>query len=104
MGANIALNLADHGHKAVGFDCSEASVAAAAASGIEVAPTLKALVESLPMPRVLWVMVPCGEPTESCVTSLLELLDEGDILIDAGNSFFKDSQRGDGRGEGRSLP
>ena len=93
MGANIALNLADHGHKAVGFDCSEASAAAAAASGIEVVPTLEALVEALPAPRVLWVMVPCGEPTESCVTSLLELLDEGDILIDAGNSFFKDSQR-----------
>lgn len=93
MGANIALNLADHGHKAVGFDCSEASVAAAAASGIEVAPTLEALVEALPMPRVLWVMVPCGEPTESCVTSLLEILDKGDILIDAGNSFYKDSQR-----------
>lgn len=93
MGANIALNLADHGHKAVGFDCSEASVAAAAASGIEVAPTLEALVEALPMPRVLWVMVPCGEPTESCVTSLLEILDKGDILIDAGNSFYKDSRR-----------
>lgn len=38
-------------------------------------------------------MVPCGEPTESCVTSLLEILDKGDILIDAGNSFYKDSQR-----------
>ncbi len=93
MGLNIARNLSDHGHRAVGFDASAEACECAKTSGIEVCTSLAALVEALPQPRVLWVMVPCGEPTEACVTELLSLLDAGDVLIDAGNSHYRDSMR-----------
>lgn len=93
MGLNIALNLIDHGHRAVGYDACADALAQAQNSGVEAAESMEELVSSLPTPRVLWVMVPSGAPTEVCVEQLLGLLDQGDILIDAGNSFYRDSKR-----------
>lgn len=93
MGLNIALNLIDHGHRAVGYDACADALAQAQKTGVEVAESMEELVSSLPTPRVLWVMVPSGAPTEVCVEQLLGLLDQGDILIDAGNSFYRDSKR-----------
>ena len=93
MGANIACNLVDHGHRVVGFDACGSAVEAARAAGIETVDSMKSLIDQLPSPHVLWVMVPCGEATESCLGQALDLLEKDDILIDAGNSFYKDSKR-----------
>lgn len=93
MGANIALNLIEHGHRVVGYDASPDALEAASARGIATAKTMTALAEALPIPRVIWAMVPCGEATEACLHEALDVLDEGDILIDAGNSNYRDSIR-----------
>ena len=91
MGANIALNLLDHGHRVVGYDASQAAVDAAKAADISTAESMAALAQALPQPRVMWVMVPCGAPTDACLTDALKVLEPGDILIDAGTSFYQDS-------------
>lgn len=93
MGKSIACNLSDHGHVAHGFDTNPDMRAATEAEGIATYDSMVDLVASLPTPRVLWVMVPCGEPTEVCMAQALELLDPEDVLIDAGNSFYRDSMR-----------
>ena len=92
-GANVALNLMDHGHEAVGFDASAEAREKAAREGITAVASMAELVGSLTAPRVLWVMVPSGAATEACFTEALELLEPGDVLVDAGNSMYKDSLR-----------
>ncbi len=84
MGGNMAERLRAHGHDVVGYD--------AFSDGTEV-PTLEALVEALPAPRVVWVMVPAGGPTEDTVASLATLLSAGDVVIEGGNSNWHDSVR-----------
>jgi 6-phosphogluconate dehydrogenase len=84
MGGNMAERLRAHGHEVVGYDVfSDATDVA----------TLEALVEALPAPRLVWVMVPAGEPTEDTVNSLAGLLAKGDVVIDGGNSNWRDSAR-----------
>jgi 6-phosphogluconate dehydrogenase len=84
MGANMAARLEEHGHDVVGYDpFSEAS---------EV-DSLEALVAALDPPRVVWVMVPAGDPTEDTVAALVALLDAGDVVVEGGNSNFHDSVR-----------
>jgi 6-phosphogluconate dehydrogenase len=94
MGGNMATRLGQRGHEVVGYDAfSDASQVA----------SLAELVERLDAPRVVWVMVPAGDPTEDTVTQLGDLLAEGDVVIDGGNSNWRDSVR---RGEalaGRSI-
>jgi 6-phosphogluconate dehydrogenase len=93
MGGNMATRLVRRGHKVVGHARSEASRAAAAANGAEVMDSLEGLVTALEPPRAVWLMIPAGEPTESTVASLSELLDGGDLVVDGGNSNFTDSVR-----------
>jgi 6-phosphogluconate dehydrogenase len=84
MGGNMAERLRAHGHDVVGYDVfSEATDV----------PTLEALVAALPAPRVVWVMVPAGDPTEDTVKSLETLLEPGDVLVEGGNSNWRDSVR-----------
>jgi 6-phosphogluconate dehydrogenase len=84
MGGNMAARLRDHGHDVVGYDAfSDASDVAA----------LPELISALDPPRVVWVMIPAGEPTEATVAELAEQLAAGDVVIDGGNSNFHDSQR-----------
>jgi 6-phosphogluconate dehydrogenase len=84
MGGNMAERLREHGHAVVGFDpSSDAS---------EVAD-LGALVAALESPRVVWVMVPAGSPTEDTVSHLAELLAAGDVIVEGGNSNWHDSVR-----------
>jgi 6-phosphogluconate dehydrogenase len=84
MGANMAERLRQHGHEVVGFDpFSEASSVA----------TLEELVAALPSPRMVWVMVPAGDPTEETVTALAGLLAPDDVVIEGGNSNWRDSTR-----------
>ena len=85
--------LIDGGHRVAAFDRNPEAVDHIATLGATPCKTPESLVESLTPPRVVWVMVPSGEPTESTITLLLELLSQGDIIVDGGNSNFRDSMR-----------
>jgi 6-phosphogluconate dehydrogenase len=76
-----------------GFDPSEEARGAAEKQGIKPVAKLAALVEALPTPRALWLMLPAGQVTEETLTGVLPLLAKGDIVIDGGNSNFHDTQR-----------
>ncbi len=93
MGANMARRLIKGGHNCVGFDVNVTNVESLKKEGGQGAESLQALIASLPTPRILWCMLPAGELTETTVVSLSEMLDTGDIVIDGGNSFYKDDVR-----------
>ncbi len=93
MGANMAKRLMADGHDCVGFDVNETNVENLKKAGASGVTTLEELVTTLKAPRVIWCMVPAGEITEKTVATLAELLDKDDIVIDGGNSFYKDDVR-----------
>ncbi|GAC1327320.1 MAG: decarboxylating 6-phosphogluconate dehydrogenase [Mycobacteriales bacterium] len=84
MGKNMAERLRRGGHTVVGFDSSPD------ARDVD---SLEDLVKALPTPRVVWVMVPAGDPTYQTVGTLGELLEAGDVIVDGGNSRYTDDQR-----------
>jgi 6-phosphogluconate dehydrogenase len=93
MGANMAERLVRGGHRVVAFDRSPEAVAASVARGSEGAASLDELVTKLGTgPRVAWVMVPAGDPTQMTIDALAALMGEGDIIIDGGNSNYKQTQ------------
>jgi 6-phosphogluconate dehydrogenase len=93
MGANMAQRLLRGGHDVTGFDPDATARQALATAGGAGADSLQALVQALPAPRVLWLMVPAGRITDDTVDALLPLLSEGDTVIDGGNSNYKDTLR-----------
>ncbi|WP_225048439.1 phosphogluconate dehydrogenase (NAD(+)-dependent, decarboxylating) [Lacticaseibacillus kribbianus] len=93
MGLNLIQNLQDHGIEVAANDLSDSALEAAGATGATVCTDLEALRQALPTPRIVWVMVPAGKPTDATITVLSELLDPDDIVIDGGNSFYQDSLR-----------
>jgi 6-phosphogluconate dehydrogenase len=94
MGGNMARRLKRAGHELVVNTHTPAKVKAYAEElGAQGAYSLAELVEKLPQPRVVWVMVPAGEATEATVQALGGLLAAGDVLVDGGNSYFKDDVR-----------
>ena len=93
MGANMARRLHRGGHVVTGFDPSPAARDALAADGIAVAATLDGLTTGRGQPRVLWMMVPAGEVVDASIDALRPLLSPGDVLVDGGNSWYRDSQR-----------
>ena len=80
-------------HDVVAYDINPTAVAEAGELGAEQANSLEELAGSLPTPRVVWIMVPAGAPVESVIDGLEPTLEDGDILIDGGNSHYKDSVR-----------
>src|ERR1700720_4220373 len=92
-GGNIVRRLLRHGHPCVVFDQNPAAVESLAKEGASGGRDLEGLVAKLEKPRAVWVMLPAGEITERTVTRLSELLERGDIIIDGGNSFYKDDIR-----------
>ena len=96
MGANMTLRLLRDGHELVVTDLNAAAVQTATELGAQAAADVAGIAAILPAPRVVWVMVPHGAPTESSIQALGELLSEGDIVIDGGNSNYKETMR---RGE-----
>jgi len=93
MGGNMAERLRLGGHQVVGFDFNPDAVARLTATGNVGVGTLQSLVQNLNARRAIWIMVPQGKPVDDTIGQLLPLLNPGDILIDGGNSNYKDSQR-----------
>lgn len=93
MGLNLALNANDCGHEIVGFDATASAKEQAKEAGLLVADSIAHLVEQLPSPKVVWVMVPSGKITEEVVMEVAKHVSAGDIIIDGGNSNYKDSVR-----------
>lgn len=93
MGFNLALNLRDHGHQVVAYNRSSDKTKAAQAQGIEGVYALKDLAAALTPPRVIWLMLPAGDPVEIILQQFIPLLGVGDIVVDGGNSYYQDSMR-----------
>ncbi|HYM86252.1 MAG TPA: decarboxylating 6-phosphogluconate dehydrogenase [Pseudoxanthomonas sp.] len=93
MGANMAERLVRGGHGASGFDRSADARSLAADKGITPAASLAELIDQLPAPRVLWLMVPAGQIVDDTLAQLLPLLSRNDVVVDGGNSNYKDTMR-----------
>ncbi|MFT4412978.1 phosphogluconate dehydrogenase (NAD(+)-dependent, decarboxylating) [Fredinandcohnia humi] len=93
MGYNLALNMKEKGHDVIANDVNKESMEAISKEGITTAPSVKELVDSLQSPKVVWLMVPAGNITEQVLTEVSGYLSEGDIIIDGGNSNYKDTLR-----------
>jgi len=93
MGANMTRRLMRGGHQLVVSDLSPDAVKELAGEGATGSSSLDDLVAKLSPPRAAWVMVPAGDATEKTVQSLLSRMQAGDIIIDGGNSYFKDDVR-----------
>ena len=83
MGANMVLRLEHDGHEVVTYT----------RSGRGTAQSLEELVGSLEAPRVVWLMIPAGDPTEQALAEVLDLVEPGDVVVDGGNSNFRDTKR-----------
>ena len=93
MGLGIGRRLLTHGYDVTGFDRDSAARSGAADSGIVVAESVKEVVAGLDEPRTMWLMVPAGAATEEVVLEMAVHLSEGDLLVDGGNSYYRDSMR-----------
>jgi 6-phosphogluconate dehydrogenase len=93
MGGNMAQRLMRGGHRVVGFDPDADARKALEDDGGGSADSLQALVDALPAPRIVWMMVPAGKITDGTVDTLAGLLAPGDVVVDGGNSNYKDTLR-----------
>jgi len=93
MGGNMVKRLLGGGHRVVVSDRSADAIAASVAAGAVGSESLADLVSKLPAPRTVWVMVPSGGPTDNVIDELAGVMSAGDLIVDGGNSNFKDSQR-----------
>ncbi len=103
MGGPMVERLLQGGHEIVAFDPVEAAIKAAEAKGALPASSLQDLVAKLDVPRVVWIMVPSGNPTGKTISALSSLLEKGDIVIDGGNSWYKDSMQRAQTLEGKGI-
>jgi len=93
MGGNIARRLMRGDHEVVAYDRDQSIASALIEDGATQADSLIDLIDKLAAPRVVWVMLPAGDPTEETIQALAERLAPGDIIIDGGNTFYKDDIR-----------
>ena len=93
MGLNMTIRLLRGGHRVAAFDRGAEAVQGAASNGATAADSLAALVAACPAPRTLWLMIPAGAPVDETIASLRPLLSPGDLIVDGGNSNYKDSRR-----------
>jgi len=93
MGGNIVRRLMKDGHACVVWDRDPAPGQALAAEGATAADSLEDLVRKLDKPRAVWVMLPAGGPTDETIARLGEIMDSGDVVLDGGNSFYRDDIR-----------
>ena len=90
MGGNIARRLMDAGHECVVYDVSEKAVQTLVGEGATGAGSIAELVKALPAPRAVWVMLPEGKITGDAIAALSDAMEANDVVIDGGNSFYKD--------------
>lgn len=93
MGANMATRLLEGGHRVIAFDVNAEAVDRMESKGAAGARSMNDVRDKLAAPRAIWVMVPSGAPTEETLDTLSRHLEPGDVLIDGGNSNYKDSMR-----------
>ena len=93
MGGNMVERLMRHGHQLVVYDRSDEAMAKYAGMGATAASDLRGVVAALTSPRIIWIMVPAGDPVDTTIETLRPLLAAGDIIIDGGNSNFHDTLR-----------
>jgi 6-phosphogluconate dehydrogenase len=93
MGGNIARRLIRNGHEVVVYDRDSKAVASLGGDGATGTADLAKLVQQLRPPRAVWVMLPAGKITEDTIVALAKLLQAGDIVLDGGNTFWKDDIR-----------
>jgi 6-phosphogluconate dehydrogenase len=93
MGGGIVRRLMRDGHSCVGYDVSRDAVQALAADGAEGSASLEEFASKLAKPRTAWVMVPAGAITDQTISSLAEVLESGDVIVDGGNSHYHDDIR-----------
>lgn len=93
MGFNMVQRLLQDGHQVVAWDPSEDTVREIEKLGAVAADSLTDLTEKLPAEKVVWLMVPAGKPVDENLEALLGLLDKNDIIIDGGNSYWKETQQ-----------
>ncbi len=93
MGGNMAVRLVRGKHRVVGYARHPEVVAAVVKEGAEGASSLKELVGKLKPPRIVWLMIPSGAPVDQTLESLHPLLSRGDLIVDGGNSYYRDTLR-----------
>jgi 6-phosphogluconate dehydrogenase len=93
MGANMTERLLGAGHRVVSYDRSWQAVESVVRKGAAGADSLKAMAAALKPPRVVWLMVPAGDPVEQTIQALVPELKSGDAIVDGGNSYYKDTLR-----------
>ncbi|MFZ0892388.1 MAG: decarboxylating 6-phosphogluconate dehydrogenase [Thermoplasmata archaeon] len=93
MGANMTERLIKGGHRVVGFARTKATVDAVVAQGAVGAYSLAELVQKLATPRIVWLMIPSGAPVDQTLEELHALLAPGDLIVDGGNSYYRDTLR-----------
>ena len=93
MGMNMARRLMQGNHEIIAYDLSKEAVKAITAEGAIGATSLQQVVEMLSAPRIVWIMLPAGKPVEETINQLKELLSPEDIIIDGGNTYYKDDLR-----------
>src|ERR1019366_3590181 len=93
MGAFMVERLVRGGHRVVGYDRDAAAVARVVSVGGEGADSLASLAGKLGRPKAIWIMVPPGAPVDETIAALTPHISKNDILIDGGNSNYKDTQR-----------
>ncbi|UWU94566.1 phosphogluconate dehydrogenase (NAD(+)-dependent, decarboxylating) [Bradyrhizobium sp. CB1015] len=93
MGGNIVRRLMRHGHSTVVYDKDAKAVASFAADGAVGSATLEEFVAKLERPRSAWVMLPAGRITETTIETIAGVMQEGDVIIDGGNTFWQDDVR-----------
>jgi len=103
MGLNMTIRLLRKGHRVVAWDRSADAVTKAKTQGAVGVASLAAQVESLAPPRAIWAMIPAGRPVDDMLDALIPLLTRGDLVVDGGNSNYKDSRRRAERMKGAGL-
>jgi 6-phosphogluconate dehydrogenase len=93
MGYNLALNIKDHNHRVIVYNRSPEKIERAEKEGLSGVYSIEEFVEKLSTPRIIWLMVSAGSPVDKIIEQLIPLLDQGDIIIDGGNSNYKDTLR-----------
>lgn len=93
MGYNLALNLRDHHHRVIAYNRSPEKIKQIEQDGVLGVYSIEELVGKLTVPRVVWLMIPVGKGIDEIIQQLIPLLDQGDIIIDGGNSNYKDTLR-----------